>query len=812
MADFDNHRQILGNIDIISGGLAAGGPTTAGRKAYLTRVNSLEAPAKKLKPEGDSIGQVITFTEADYKGVTVPHDDAVVIRLVVANFNVSKILVNTGSSINILHSNSFDQMGISIDRLTPVEWSVYGFSGDSVKVDRQIDLPVTFGTDKCQRMLMQTFLVVQVPSTYNMIIGRPALNELQAVVSTPHLKMKFPTHGIGVICGDQDQARSCYYCGLKGKIKMDLIDFLQVNMDVFAWLASDMPGISPEVIVHKLTVDTSFKPVKQKKMNFALERQVHIKEEVDKLLKANFIEEIHYPEWLANVVMVKKANGATYQRLVNRLFQNQTSRNIEVYVDDMLVKSMLAENHISDLEETFAVLRKGIEANPEKIKAILDMTPPRNIVELPRQRSVQSWLVRRRNVSRVLHDAETRYQNIEKFAYALVVSARKLRPYFQAHTIVLLTDQPLRKILQKPDTSGRLITWVVELGEFDIQVHSRHSIKSQVLVDFIVEWSVPTQDSGGGGGGQEGEVEAPKNPLVIPPSNPWMLYVDGAANVGGCGAGLVLVGPDSFLVQYAIKLEFKASNNETEYEALLSGLDLAIEMNADCLRVHSDSQLIVGQVNGLCEAKELKMMKVDALSNMAASDITDVGTVYLEKEARRLIAKAAQYIFDGKNLYKRSYSWPYLKCLRPPQTKYALREVHEGICGDNSGGMVLAKKILSQPYAAYTPVSSLVSFAMLGMDLLGPFPQSKGGFTMRYVEIDYFTKWVEAKAVVKADSKATKKFVYHDIVCRFEIPGVLVTDNGTNSLASILRTSLKGWGLNRDFLQWATRKLLELVL
>ncbi|XP_077223446.1 uncharacterized protein LOC143857058 [Tasmannia lanceolata] len=205
VANFGSHRQIAGNIDIISGGPAARGPTTAGRNTYLTRVNSLEAPTKNLKPDGDGIDQVITFTEANYKGMMVPHDDAVVICLVVANSNVSKILVDIGSSLNILHCKAFDQMGNGVDRLTPFEWDVYGFSGDSVKIGGQIDLPVTFGTDKCQRTLIQTFLVVQVPSTYNAIIGRPALNELQAVVSTPHLKMKFLTpHGIEVICGDQN--------------------------------------------------------------------------------------------------------------------------------------------------------------------------------------------------------------------------------------------------------------------------------------------------------------------------------------------------------------------------------------------------------------------------------------------------------------------------------------------------------------------------------------------------------------------------------------------------------------------------------
>ncbi|XP_077210609.1 uncharacterized protein LOC143846082 [Tasmannia lanceolata] len=137
----------------------------------------------------------------------------------------------------------------------------------------------------------------------------------------------------------------------------------------------------------------------------------------------------------------------------------------------------------------------------------------------------------------------------------------------------------------------------------------------------------------------------------------WMLFVDGSAKAGGRGAGLVLAGPDKFLVEYARKLDFDASNNEAEYEALLVGLSLALELEADWLKAHSDSQLIVGHINGLYEAKDKRMLKylekvrgkislskefeivqilrtlnarADALSRMASSETTGWGNVYTE--------------------------------------------------------------------------------------------------------------------------------------------------------------------------------------
>ena len=93
--------------------------------------------------------------------------------------------------------------------------------------------------------------------------------------------------------------------GLKGP----LTHFLRENKDVFAWKQADMGGIDPTIITHRLNVSPSFKPIKQKRRSFAPERQKAINEEVSKLLQAGAIREVEYPEWLANVVLVKKANG-----------------------------------------------------------------------------------------------------------------------------------------------------------------------------------------------------------------------------------------------------------------------------------------------------------------------------------------------------------------------------------------------------------------------------------------------------------------------------------------------------------------------
>jgi hypothetical protein len=92
-------------------------------------------------------------------------------------------------------------------------------------------------------------------------------------------------------------------------------------------------------------------------------------------------------------------------------------------------------------------------------------------------------------VSKALHGAEERYPQIEKLAFALIMASRKLRPYFQAHTIRVLTEYPLRKVMQKLDLSGRLANWAIELGQFDLEFVPRNAIKGQALADFLVEFT-----------------------------------------------------------------------------------------------------------------------------------------------------------------------------------------------------------------------------------------------------------------------------------------------------------------------------------
>ncbi|RDX92391.1 Retrovirus-related Pol polyprotein from transposon 17.6, partial [Mucuna pruriens] len=316
------------------------------------------------------------------------------------------------------------------------------------------------------------------------------------------------------------------------------------------------------------------------------------------------------------------------------MFEGMIGADVEVYVDDMVVKSTSVADHCKALGRVFQILRKhqlklnpekcsfevqagkilgfmltkrGIEANSEKCQAIINIgaatdrkdhdtftifipvsqddrphiqypkkgrrlcvddrerggflevegnashppiltkpTPeiPFVIYILVAEEAVSTTMVQEREgkqypicfISKILQDAERRYQRIEKATLTLVITSRRLSPYFQGHLVIVRTDPPIKQVLRKPDLGGRMVAWSVQLSEFDILYESRGHIKAQALADFVREMT--TETSGG-----------------------WLLSVDGASNQAGSGAGVILEGPNGVLIEQSLHFEFKANNN-----------------------------------------------------------------------------------------------------------------------------------------------------------------------------------------------------------------------------------------------------------
>uniref|UniRef100_A0A2N9FTJ7 Uncharacterized protein n=1 Tax=Fagus sylvatica TaxID=28930 RepID=A0A2N9FTJ7_FAGSY len=355
------------------------------------------------------------------------------------------------------------------------------------------------------------------------------------------------------------------------------------------------------------------------------------------------------------------------------------------------------------------------------------------------EHAVSAVLVRETNegqrpvffVSKTMDETESRYLPLEKAALALIQAAKKLPHYFQANTVTVLTDLPLKMLMHSSDFSGRITRWGVHLGSLGVEYKPRTSIKGQVLADFVAEFQ-----------GKEESTESnyTPSPCVIGDSSEWKLFVDGASNMKGAGAGAVLVSPEGLILEQAVRLGFLASNNEAEYEALLIGLRSALRLGADRLQVFCDSQLV-------SRSEEKYNSHADILAKLATALESDLHrTVTVE------VLSAPSTLIDTVD----RVCGPYLLCVHPSLVDDLLYEIHEGICGSHTGGRSLAHRAMSQGYwwpfmqsdavryvrkcdkcqrfapkihqpaRELNPLSSPWPFAQWGLDIVGPLPRAPG--------------------------------------------------------------------------------------
>ena len=160
----------------------------------------------------------ITFSDSDLERCQHPHDDPLVIRAVVANKTIHRVLVDNGSSADIIFASAFDKLGIGREKLELVSTHLQGFSGEKVLPLGSIQLVLTLGDPPCQATTTVRFFIVDAPSAYNVLLGRPSLNAIKAIPSAYHMMIKFPTtNGVGMVRGDQLVAKECYSTSMNQK-------------------------------------------------------------------------------------------------------------------------------------------------------------------------------------------------------------------------------------------------------------------------------------------------------------------------------------------------------------------------------------------------------------------------------------------------------------------------------------------------------------------------------------------------------------------------------------------------------------------
>ncbi|GFY80996.1 hypothetical protein Acr_01g0008050 [Actinidia rufa] len=179
---YGDNRPTAGNIQTIHGGFGSGGCSTSSRKRHArSAFRSVEEEVYNLSSPCVGDQPPITFSSDDLRGLHLPHDDALVISAVIANFNVQRILIDSGSSADILFISAFEKMKIGLDKLHPFHTPLIGFGGNTTQPLGWINLPITLGTEPHQTTVWQDFIVVDCPSPYNAILGRPTLGGIKAI-------------------------------------------------------------------------------------------------------------------------------------------------------------------------------------------------------------------------------------------------------------------------------------------------------------------------------------------------------------------------------------------------------------------------------------------------------------------------------------------------------------------------------------------------------------------------------------------------------------------------------------------------------
>ncbi|GFS42838.1 hypothetical protein Acr_00g0081980 [Actinidia rufa] len=705
----------------------------------MHEVLSVQSLPKKMKV-AEAKRECVTFSKIDLERVQHPHSDPLVVKLRIGGYDIKRILVDTGNSVEVMYYDLFKQLKLPQDQLKSARALLVGFNA-------QMHWPlgtVSLITRASSQEQMTEFIVVDIPSPYNAIVGRDWLHRMKGVASTLHQAIKFLTpRGEEAIYGNQVAAKQCYLATVSTKAAMKEVQMIEEDIEVLEDVGRD-----PEA---KVIEELDFRPVKKRGKRSAFEHVDAVIEEVEKLKEADAITEVIYPSWLSNTVVVKKKTGkwrvcvdftnlnracpkdcfplpkidqlvdsisgharmsfldaykGYHQIALHEPNQEKTAfitprgvfcyKTMDAYIDDMVVKSREKPDHLRDLSEIFAILRQ------HKLRL-----------------------------------------NAAKCAFG--VGSGKFLGHLvtrRVHPISVYTEYPLKVVLLKADLTGRLSKWSLELGQFDIKFSPRAAIKGQVDPGPpkengpVEQRSLPE--------GVEVIVEPPQVDLPLA----WQMHVDGARNSQGAGTGVVLKSLEGAIFEQCLRFNFPTTNNEAEYETLIAGLRSASKLEVPELYIYSDSKLVAREFNA----------HADALASLASIFEGDIGRTVTVDVISTCFTRSMRECVD---------------CILG-EDHWLTELFHRG-----TGGLTCRRMPSPWPFPQW------------GMDIVGVLPRAPDNKRFLLAATDYFTKWVEAEPLAQIRETNVIRFIRRNILSRFGIPRAFVSDNGTQFVGSKVKNLLE---------------------
>nr|GEV43915.1 reverse transcriptase domain-containing protein [Tanacetum cinerariifolium] len=776
----------------------------------LVRAGKLSHLIKEIKHGRDQSKTGKKETAAKDKPTTIymiqsETDGPLVIEAEMGGHMIHRMYVDVGSSMEILYEHCFNRLRPEIkSQMVPATTSLTGFSGETIWPLGQLRLLVIIGDTNHSTRAWMNFMIVRSLSPYNGVVTIRSTvlipTECTSVITSSVVSREERTRPANfkvALHPDFPDQEVAIEGKLSDKGRTELCSILKKNLDIFAWQPSGMTGVPRSIAEHRLNIREGYSPVRQKKKGQAPERAKAIQAEVQKLVEAGIMREVYYHDWLSNPVMVKKHDGswrmcvdftdlykacpqdcyplpeidwkveslcgypfkcflnaykcyhqiqlaepdeekttfhtgqgvycytkmhfglknvgATYQRLMKKAFKSQLGRNIEVYVDDLIVKSYTEAEMMRDIEETFCTLRKvniklnpkkcsfglaevvflGYVVTPEGIKPCPDKTT--DVLQLPSPWTIKEsdfhWTAEAEQAFKQLkqHLSELPLLVAPKTKEELIIY---LSATYGAVSAVLMTERGtvqtpiyfISRALQGPELNYSPMEKLVLSLVFAAKRlrRPRTSVKGQIIADFLIE--MPGEN--------------PQAALAAETQQePWTLFTDGSSCTGRS-------------TQRQIHKRKGGGNSDRGGRTDLDDTD-----------------------SGLCKRRN-----------------------------------------------------------SPRRQEGSKKALPQGPTIRVNGGNSLQAVV---PYDVAK-----------GIDIAGPFPEGPGKVKILIVSMDYFTKWIEAKAVATIIGGQIKKFVWDNIVCRFGIP-----ERANRSLGERIKSRLgegnKNWVEELPHVVWAHRTMIK---